>query len=100
MVSPQLHRVLSGSSPGTQPDPSTNPFPQDCRQILNRDTLLLHRIAIAQRNCVTQRRISFAERLEIDCHTERRTDFILPAVSSADRSALIVKHTHVRTEKG
>src|SRR5262249_7092204 len=99
MVSPQLHRVWSGSTRETPPDPSANPFLQDRREILNRDTFLLHRIAIAQRHCLAQRRISFAARLEIDCHTERRADFVLATVSPANRAALIVKHSHVRPQK-
>src|SRR5882724_9340381 len=70
-----------------------NAVSQDGRQILNSDTLLLHRIAIAQRDCVAQRRILFAECLEINGHTERRTDFVLPAVSPTDRAALVVENS-------
>ena len=54
---------------------------------LDADPLLLHRIAIAQRDCIAQRRIFFAQRFEINSHTERRTDFVLTAVSPADRAA-------------
>src|SRR5678816_213458 len=98
MGSPHRHRVWSGSIRETRRDPSANAFAQDRRQILNSDTLLLHRIAIAQRDCVAQRRIFFTERLEINGHTERRTDFILSAVSPTDRAALVVKHSHLRTQ--
>src|SRR5882672_6943677 len=96
MGSPHWRRVWSGSIRGTRRDPSANAFLQNHRQILNGDTFLLHRIAIAQRDCVAQRRIFFAERLEINGHTERRTDFILSAVSPTDRAALVVKNEHVR----
>src|SRR5262245_1548759 len=98
---PHLPRVCSGSTRGSRRDPSANSVAQDRRQILNSDTLLLHRIAIAQRDRVAQRRrIFFAERLEINGHTERRTDFVLPAVSPTDRAALVVKHSHVWAQKG
>src|SRR5215510_7895514 len=96
---PHLHRVWSGSTRGSRRDPSADAFAQDRRQIFNSDTLLLHRIAITQRDRVAQRRIFFAERLEINGHTERRTDFVLPAVSPTDRAALVVKHSHVWTQK-
>src|ERR1051325_6644880 len=99
MVSPQLHRVWSGSTRETPPDPLANAFVQDRRQILNRDAFLLHRIAIAQRDCVTERRISFAEGFEINGHTEWSTDFVLPAVPPTDRAAFIVEHSHTWAQK-
>src|SRR6476620_11833952 len=96
-----LHWYLAwlGSIRGTRRDPSANSFLQDRRQILNGDTFLLHRIAIAQRDCVAGRRIFFAERLDINGHTERRTEFILSAVAPTDRAALVVENKHVRSEK-
>src|SRR5882724_1300928 len=99
MESPHLHRVWSGSIRETRRDPSANAFPQDGRQILNSDTFLLHRIAIAQRDCAEQRRIFFPERLEINGHTERRTDFVLPPISPTDRAGLIVKNGHVSAQE-
>src|SRR6516165_371518 len=95
MESPQLYLVCSGSIRETPPDPLANAFLQDRRQILNRDTLLPHRIAVPQRDCIAQRRIFFAERFEINCHTERRTDFVLPAVSPTDRATLVIEDRHV-----
>src|SRR5260370_31814340 len=95
MRSPHLHRVWSDNIRETRLDPSANAFPQNRRQILNSDTFLLHRIAIAQRDCAAQRRIFFAKRLEINGHTERRTDFVLPAVSPTNRAALVVEDSHV-----
>src|SRR5437899_2929834 len=95
MGSPHWHRVWSGSIRGTRRDPSANAFSQDRRQILNSDTFLLHRIAIAQSDSVAQRRILLPERFEINGHTERRTDFVLPAVSPTDRAALVVEDSHM-----
>src|SRR4029079_9191672 len=94
-----LHRVWSGSIRETRRDPSANPVPQHRRQILDSDTFLLHGIAIAQRDCVAECRLSFAQRLEINGHTERRTDFVLTTISPAYRAALIIKHGHVRAQK-
>src|SRR5207249_11221461 len=100
MGSPQLHRVWSGSTLGARPDPSANPFAQRRQQILNSDTLLLHRIAIPQRDCVAQSRILFPKRLEINGDTEGSTNFVLPAIPPTDCAALIVKHSHVRAQEG
>src|SRR5262249_23461287 len=80
-------------------DPSANALPQDQRQIFNSDTFLFHRIAIAQRDCVAQRRIFFTQGLEINGHTERRTDFVLPTISPTDRATLVIKHSHVWAQK-
>src|SRR4029453_14927448 len=99
MGSPHWHRVWSGSIRGTRRDPSANTFSQDGRQILNSDTFLLHRIANAQRDRIEQRWIFFAECLEINGHTERRTDFVLPPVSPTDRAAFVVENKHVKPEK-
>src|SRR5205823_10790761 len=99
MGSPHWHWVWSGSIRGTRRDPSANAFSQDRRQILNSDTFLLHRIAIAQRDCVAQRRILLPERFEINRHTERGADFVLAAITAANRPALVVRDVHVRTEK-
>src|SRR6516164_10092194 len=89
----------SGSIRETRRDPSANTFPQDHREILNRDTFLLHRIAITQSDCIAQRRIFFAERLEVNGHTERRADFILPTISPTNRATLVVKHSHMWLQK-
>src|SRR5437762_13059448 len=99
MGCPHSRRVWLGSICGTRRDPSPNAFPQDGRKILNSDTFLLHRIAIAECDCFSQRRIFFAKRLEINGHTEGRADFVLPSVSPTNRSALVVKHSHVRAQK-
>src|SRR4029079_19116795 len=99
MVLPRLHRVWPGSILETRRHPSANAFLENRRKILNRDTLLLHRIPVAQRNCVAQRWISFAQRLKINSYTERRTDFVLATVAPPDRAALVVKHSHVRAQK-
>src|SRR4029077_10375956 len=94
-----LRQVFSGSTRGSRRDPSENSFAQYRRQIFNCDTFLLHGIAIAQRDRVAQRRIFFAERLEINGHAERRTNFVLPAVSPTDRAAFVVKNSHVWAQK-
>src|SRR5262245_36358282 len=100
MVSPQLHRVCSGSIRETRRHPSANAFLQNYRKIVNGDTFLLHRIPVAQSDCVAESWISFAKRFKINGHPERRADFVLPAVSSTDRAAFIVKHSHVWAQKG
>src|SRR6266481_8276251 len=99
MEPPLLRQVFSGSTRRSRRDPSGNSSAQYRWQIFNCDTLLLHRIAIPQRDCVAQRRISFAERLEINGNAEGRTNFVLPAVSPADRTAFVVKHSHVWAQK-
>src|SRR3954471_11148935 len=91
--------VFSGSTRGRRRDPSADALLQDGWQFVNSDAFLLHRIAIAQRDCVAQRRIFFAERLEINSHTEWRADFVLPSVPPADRTALIIEDCHVRSQK-
>src|SRR5260370_40224704 len=78
---------------------STNTRNQNVRQIVDRDTLLVHRIALAQGDGVTKRRIFFAERFEIDCDAEWSPNFILASISPADRPRLIVKNKHVRPKK-
>src|SRR4029077_4673656 len=57
------------------------------------------RIAVAQSDSVAQRRILFPERFEINRHPERGADFVLAAITAANRPALVVKDVHVRTEK-
>ena len=55
MACPRLQMACSGSTRGIRRDPLANLFAQRRRQILNRDTLLLHRIAVAQRYRLTGR---------------------------------------------
>src|SRR2546423_920305 len=100
MARPPLQKVCSGSIRGTQPDPSANSFPQRRRQILNSDAFLLHRIAIAQRDCVAQSRIFFPESLEINGDTERGTYFVLPAIPPTNRAALVVEDGQVWAQEG
>src|SRR5262249_21480555 len=99
MGSPQLHRLWSGSTRGSRPDPSANPFAQRRQQVSNSNTLLLHRIAVPQRDRVAQSRVFFSERLEIDGHAERGTDFVLAPISATDGATLVVKHSHVRAQE-
>src|SRR5207237_6286548 len=68
-------------------------------QILDRDALLFHRIALAQRDRVAERGIFFAECFEIDRDAERSPDFVLAPITAADRPRFIVKNEHVRPEK-
>src|SRR5215831_7958710 len=95
-----MHQVWSGSIRETRRDPSANAFLQDHRQLLNSHTLLLHRIAIAQRDRFAESRVSFSERLEINGNAKRSTYFVLPAIPPTDRAGLVVKHRHVRPQKG
>src|SRR5215467_16066592 len=95
----QLRLVCSGSIRETRRDPSANTLLQQGRQVSNSDAFLLHRVSVAERDCIAQRRIFFAERLEVNGHTERRADFILPTISPANRAASVVKHSHMRTQK-
>src|SRR3954465_9101491 len=50
------------------------------------DALLLQRVAVADRHR------SILHRLTVDRDAERRTDFVLPAVPSADRARLVIEH--------
>src|SRR5438477_351158 len=61
--------------------------------------LLLHGIALAQRDGVAKLCAFFPERFEIDRHAKGRADFILPAVTPADRATLIVKNKQVWPQK-
>src|SRR5205807_7179494 len=91
--------VCSDSICGTARDPSGEPFVEDCRQIFNCNALLFHRIAIAQRHCIAQRRIFFPQRLEINGDPEGRTNFILTPIPTADGPALIIENSHMRSQK-
>src|SRR5262249_45309336 len=67
------------------------------------------RSSIATRSCFIESRSrsvtvsrsagSFSPSVSKSMVTERRTDFVLPAVSPTDRAALVVKHSHVWTQK-
>src|SRR5947207_2233531 len=91
-------RSWLNSSDGRRP-PLQNSRKENVRQVFDCDALLFHRIALAQGNGVSERQIRLAERLEINRHAKRRSNFILAPISAADRPALIVKNKHVRSKK-
>jgi hypothetical protein len=68
------------------------PVAQDCRNILNCDAFLFHRIAIAQRHCVVQRGILLSGRFKINCHSNAQTFSIarVPASLSFLRFSYVV----------
>src|SRR6184192_1786296 len=78
---------------------STNTRGQNSRQIADWDSLLFHRIAIAQCDSIAQSRIFLAERFKVDCNAERRSDFVLPTITPADRTTLVVEDKHVRSQQ-
>ena len=47
---------------------------------------MFHRVALAQCHCVAQRGVLFAKRFEIDRDAERRADFVLTAITAANRA--------------
>src|SRR5437588_12853747 len=75
---------------------SADPRQQKFFQLLDLDPFLLHRIAFAQGHRVAQRRIFFAERFEVDGDAERRSCFVLAAITPANRAGLVVEDVHVR----
>src|SRR5260370_20907283 len=78
---------------------STNTRNQNVRQIFDRDTLLFHRIALAQGDSVTKRRIFFAERFEIDCDADWGPIFFLPPFSPAIAPGSTLKTNICRPSK-
>src|SRR5438552_12190797 len=78
---------------------STNTRGQNSHQIADWDSLLLHRIPIAQRDCIAQRSILFPERFKINSHSKGRADFILTPIAAADGPALIIENRHVRSQE-
>src|SRR5262245_26490967 len=57
-------------------------------------SLLAHRVAVSHSDSIFQLRLFFTERLEIDCDTERRSDFVLAPVEFTDRTGVIVNSAH------
>src|SRR3712207_5118522 len=64
------------------------------RQLVDRDALLLERVAIADRDRLV------VERLVVDRHAPRRPDLVLAAVALADRPALVVLGLHPLAQHG
>jgi hypothetical protein len=61
-------------------------------------TLLFAVVAVTDRHRVEQFRL-FAERVEINRHAERRARLVLARVTAANRTAVVVKHIHPRTQQ-
>ena len=59
-------------------------------QIVDRDPLLLHRVALADRDGAV------VERVEVDGDAERRAELVLAAVAPADGLGLVVVAHEVR----
>src|ERR1700674_587986 len=72
---------------------------QHAQQLTYLHPFLLHRIAMPERDGVEQRRVLFAERLEINREAERRPGFILPPITPPDRAGLVVENIHMRAER-
>src|SRR5438876_2587410 len=87
-------RSWLNSSDGRRP-PLQNSRNQNAGQIFDLNALLFHRIALAQRHGVAQARIFLAERLEINRHAKRRSNFILTPISATDCPRLVVENEHV-----
>ena len=64
----------------------------DTTEVSDVYALLLHRVAIAQGNCIV------LQRLVIDSHTERRADSILTAVTLTNLILLLVLAVEVELE--
>lgn len=58
-------------------------------QVGNSDALLLHRVAVADRNG------AILQRLEINRQAEGRSDLVLPTVKLANRRGIVVDRTHL-----
>src|ERR1044071_7877715 len=99
MASPRLRKLCSDNVGGNGQDPLGDLVAQNRWQVLYRDALLFHGIAIAQSHRVAQRRIFFPERLKINRDSERSTNFILATISTADGAALVVENSHVQPQK-
>ena len=65
----------------------------DVDQVVDRDALLLHRVAVAQRDRAV------LQRVVVDGDAERRADFVLAAVAPADRAGLVVRDREVRAQQ-
>src|ERR1051326_9312351 len=89
----------SSNIPETPRDPSGDPGCENARKILDRDALLFHRIAFAQRNRVFQFGAFFPKCFEINRNTERRADFILATITATDRARFVIENEHVRSKK-
>src|SRR6185312_14218978 len=80
-------RMLSGSTPATSPRLRRSDLAEPLRKIpvetLQRDALLLHRVAVSHGHGV------ILERVEVDGHRERRADLVLPAIAAADRARVV-----------
>src|SRR6185312_3297243 len=80
-------RMLSGSTPATSPAPPPSDLAEPLRKIpvetLQRNALLLHRVAVSHGHGV------ILERVEVDGHRERRADLVLPAIAAADRARVV-----------
>src|SRR5437016_95697 len=68
---------------------------ENTQQLTDLHALLLHRIAMPERDRVAQSRVLFAERLEIDRDAKRRPGFVLPPIPPANRAGFIVENIHV-----
>src|SRR5918911_1628833 len=60
------------------------PARQELREAVDRDALLLERVAVAQRDGAV------LDRLVVDRDRERRADLVLAPVAPADRTAVVV----------
>src|SRR5262245_5067225 len=78
---------------------SLNPRDKDARQVVDCNAFLFHRIAITQRDCITQRGILLPKRFKINGDSERGANFILTAIPAADSAALIIENGHVWSQK-
>src|SRR5262249_20088055 len=54
---------------------------------------------MAQCDSTAESRIILAECFKVDCNAERRPDFVLPTITPADRTTLVVEYKHVRPQQ-
>src|SRR6266478_382447 len=75
--------------------PSAYPLKEKRLDFADRDSLLLHRIPLPNRNRTLIGRSIFANGVEIHGNPKRRSRFVLSAVAPANCPGLVIKNHHV-----